>query len=456
MNDPSVAPPIPASDSGKTKLFLYLAWTIVLAYACALGWTIVRTAVDIPYWDEWEEFGGNGLILGWSNDYFLRFHNEHRLYFTELLFLINHRLFGMNFAYQIYFNLFLYAVLGLTAWWTIGKRYLGRSWLAPVAFLPLLGDMIHFNHTTAYQNCAHLCVLFFIVGAWLLFQRESWTAFGLALLFWLAAMYSLANGIACLWAAAGVYWLRAIRRRKPGDLSKSLALLAFLAFALYYWIDGFRKTPGHPEYSLFWQKNFLIFLAEAVSNGFGWTQLHPVIASICLAAVAAAMGLAAWRVWRGSEDLWFPLALLLGMIASLALISFARSGFGPEASKASRYAEFSIFIPMLAFALLRSERAPFRQGLIAVLTLLLGLGLFDNFTFRVYHETRAERMVARRCVFALLRGGPIKPEDRCPNSYPGSLHDKLDVAKQLKMHFVVQAMQQPAPRGSAPESAKRR
>jgi hypothetical protein len=138
---------------------------------------------------------------------------------------------------------------------------------------------------------------------------------------------------------------------------------------------------------------------------------------------------------------WFAVA---GLLATAALTSLERGGFGVEQGNSSRYTEFTFFILPLAWAILTRDDA---HGLTRCLTarqnraigLVLGTALVaffgPKFAFtKVYHWHKTQMQAGRECV-ARYYSGTSPDGEICSSIYVAPLNQQLERARELNLAF---------------------
>ena len=181
--------------------------------------------------------------------------------------------------------------------------------------------------------------------------------------------------------------------------------------------------------------------------GFGLLSVLPGLA-IGLALVLL-LALAVRDIARGGErrEGWAAVvALTVGILASLGSIGLARTGFGIDTSKASRYAEVAmLLLPaawLLAQARLERLAAPrLRLGATVLVGALLIAPFLNDFDYyRTYYGAqRKVRLEGRQCVQRyLLKQG----DGTCLSTYPiEGLGPRIERARELRLSFAQEMAQ---------------
>src|SRR4030095_10880781 len=385
-------------------LSLRIGWALIFLYSGLHLYIILRNATDVPYLDEWELFKSDGIIQGWSFDFIFSFFLDHRIVLTKVIYLLNYDLFGLNFRYQILLSVLCHAGLAVTVWKTIGKEIgEGKSFFALLAFLPFVSNLPFESHTRALLVGKVLILWSLLGGAYFLVKKEGSRCFMLGAFLWGIAFLGGSSGVAGVIASCGalVLWNLVVRNKK--GLFKSFSLFFLFSLGLYFWSRGYQRDPVHPAFTLPWEAKFFRFLSENVSLGFGFTDLNPYLAFLCLYVLVLAV-LAGTFYLRKETDpdsqAGFLLILTTGLLGMTALVAVGRGGMSLWQAKFSRYAEVSIFFPILSVALF-GLYPKFKWGSLW-LVLLLAVGLRDNFDLSIYRTIGEARKEGRNCVRNLL------------------------------------------------------
>ena len=131
---------------------------------------IWKSAVDVPYQDEWASFEPNQLQIGLAFEGLVAQHNEHRLATTRLLIWLQYGLNGWNLAVHQKANFILYALTLVAIYWLLASETPSHVGLAVLCFMAfLLSPINHKNHFMGYQSQIHFWLLFLVLGCYFLF-----------------------------------------------------------------------------------------------------------------------------------------------------------------------------------------------------------------------------------------------------------------------------------------------
>jgi hypothetical protein len=425
--------------------------------ARTLGWTlfaflfffqlsnVLKYAVDVPNWDEWETLVPGVLRSPLSLTWLIQQHNEHRIVPTKLLTWSRYLLDGWDVRVQQIINFFIYGGL-------VGSFFFLKKKIAPTLpgwilalFLGYCFSMVpHENHSWGFQSQFHFTILFFVLACGVLFdERRSLiqlTAGSILLAF---SMFSFSSGIPSSLAISGVFAMSMVcRAASAPSQSKTLFfktgwVVFLIGAAVLFWFHGFQRPGGHPSLILPNQLQFWAVMLNMISLGFGFETQSTALGAFCLAVVMAPI--AAW-FWRDRARLtsshWMLLGVFGGLFVAVLTITIGRAGFGAGAAKTSRYSEFPIFLIPLAVMSwwnLLADAPSLRTRIIAALWAFCFVGFADDWNGKTaYSFDFDKRMAGIGCVTEYyLHGGAAD----CPTIYPHPIPNRLEEAKRLNISF---------------------
>lgn len=421
------------------NLLWICAWVIFLGFATYHTYQIIQAAVNVPFSDEWNLVAPNGLIRGWSKNYILEFHNEHRIVFTKLLFLLNLKLFNLNFRYQIFLSLMLFWGVAFLFWKLVGAKIgNGRSLLALICFTVFLSNLNYLNHTMSFQICVRLMLLCFLGGTYLLFKQEGWFAFFCGLALWTATMFNFASGVSAVTAAASFYIAASLISKKSNYALKSMLTLTIIGAATWFWLHDFHPSPGYSNYTMPWNPIFIRFLGEITSLGFGFTELNILSAYLCLFILLTGLILALIATFRNgfqNDQTNLLIALTIGILAMFMLVDFGRANLSLLAAKGgAAYSEMGFFLPLLGLGLFNVYQPSYKTGGIAIAALVV-IGICDNFNLSNYKIILLQRLEGIRCIEELSNNPNSNPKGICPTLYPHPIAGTLPTLNDLGIVF---------------------
>ena len=404
-------------------------WALVL-----LG-TIVRCAVDVPVQDEWELFQPSALPQGPWGAWIIRFHNEHRMVFSNLLGAIDYRFFGLDFASLTIISFCIYLSLLYVVWTIVSfKVTSAQPWacFTPFLFFPLLSALPIENFLRFDQSSFHVSMIGFFMGTAILASRRvpAWRqVFGVFGLFFVS-IYSFSSGLVTAWVSFAVCAAFAVMPDFSREALKKYMLLGALLFiATFFWAWGYKSEVRVVPYTFPWSMDFWAYYAQIVALGFGFGFVGKASGALCLLTVLGLYFYAAYRlIWKREyapdRSLLTCWVLLGSLLTAVALVTFGRAISGVEQAKASRYEELVGFLPILSGAILyRLNNIRLSRFKIQPAFLLLALALGLTFKTRHYLELgpffrqRDEEAAQRVCVRQIIALTRPYSASACPDMY---------------------------------------
>lgn len=344
---------------------------------------VVRFAVDVPYWDQWElvpllDKQAQGSLT-WA-DVWAR-HNEHRVLLPRLCMLALAPLSRWDVRWEIALVVALVFASVLVAAW-VHVRRAGLSAPALLAFAPVTWLMLSLrqeeNLLWGWQLPLPLCAGSVLGVAALLGARAvTWRKVAAGVALATAASVSFGAGIA-LWPVGAVALAWRARDSAPRQVAGWIA--AWLGSgALVGWsvLHGAALQPGQPStLDALRQPTSVAWIAlTAVGGAFG-TGDTPALAALAGGVVLALGALVLWRapqVDAGSGA--FALVLCGVAWGASLLIGVSRTWLGPTAGLGSRYVSVSLLAVVGLWVLAwRLPSGRWRVGLLAALALLISEG----------------------------------------------------------------------------------
>ena len=363
MSEPASTAP-PATRGLPLSQWLLTAignrWLLpILLSAAPLGVLVVlirRYYVDVPVWDQWEivplleKAYSRSLTIGdlWAQ------HNEHRLFFPQLIMLGLARLSGWSIGYELTLNVAL--AVGTFVVLAVQLRHVQRVfnlqayflYLLPLMALEIFSLQQYENWLWGWQIQIFLNAFAAVLGLTLLARPHfRWIYFVIACACGVVALYSFANGLV-YWPIGGLVLLAA--HTNPNRQIK-LARWLWLVVAgvtIGSFLIGYRSPGGQLPWLILLQQPVAYFRYVVAYLGapiFSFDQNWAAWGGLlCLAMFG-------WLVWLARN---LPLdrrcALLpfvaLGVysISSAALTGLGRAAFGTDQALSSRYITLSGFL----------------------------------------------------------------------------------------------------------------
>jgi hypothetical protein len=379
---------------------------ILLVLCCAAPFLAVLLCVhtygvNVPYWDEWSfidlirQLPAKGFSVFWTR------HNEHRIFFPQLVMYVSLMLTKWNVKILMYLSQFIVFLVGIAYFLYIRRGFRSSSIrFQLIAFFPisvlifsfvqveniLWGFQVGFYMTMA---ASVFCLYFF----YLFTQKKRLIFIIIADCFGLIATLSSAQGnmvwISVLFAAA-VFFFTTDKKSsnfKIGLLSTIPA--AIISWALFFY-DYPKSTDNSPKSILKLIDFFFTNVGSCVFNDLTLARIFGIILFFTF-LVSFIYLIESKRL----KEVIFPVMLsALGFLCS-AVITYGRVNI--DQANASRYLTFDLLIVIgqyLIFLHLKDEKHKF---LIHCFTIFIALTLFGTVgsecsALKVCKQTRDNRL----------------------------------------------------------------
>lgn len=399
-------PPVPGTSS------VPLAAKVLTALPpLALAPMVWAWGVDLPYWDQWALVPHLEAVArgDWPWADLWRQHNEHRLFFPQVIMLGLAQLTDWNIRVEMGLSLLLAVGTFFSLAWLVRQTLdTPPPWLWPVLSLLVFAPSQWENWIWGWQIQIFLSALAIALGLALLVRAERPTRLAGGALCGLVASFSFANGL-LFWGLALPLVLRPAKRRWPRT-TLWLALALGVA-ALYFHGFGFGERPpffteGVPRTLKLFGGYVSIYLGAPIFAFHGHLALYGGF--LALVALAIRFGLEVrprpveWLF--GSRLPWLLLAAYAGI--SALVTASGRLHFGIGQALTSRYITLSSLfwiavVVLIAFRGLEADdgkRSPIvrRLGLVGASILLLGVLLSSAHGASRMAEVGRERLEIRQ------------------------------------------------------------
>jgi hypothetical protein len=307
---------------------------------------IFSFGVDVPNWDEWMnipviEKAFNGTL---SAGDLLSQHNEHRILFPRLIFIIFAKTVHFNVKYLQYFSWIL-CVASLLIIYALFIKKFGFSKTSLLIFIPVSWLIFCFgqyeNILWGWQVGIYLCIFCVLLSLYSLNNAagSAWW-FVLAIISGIVSSYSFFNGL-LVWETGLLFLLISRFPKKNLIVIWSVTGLGITASYFFGWV--FKRNNWQPDiYSVLQSpaggvKFFLANLGSPIS-------FDPTIAVLSgflllLLVIITCFALQKNNVFE-DNSLW--LSMLFFSLASSVMITIGRAGFGVHQAMSSRYTTFVI------------------------------------------------------------------------------------------------------------------
>jgi hypothetical protein len=409
-----------------------LAITPILVFVLGIKLVLVKCFGSItPFWDQWDAEGASVYKPFLENRLTIynlfSSHNEHRIFFTRVLGLVELELFGVwSPQLQMAVNALLHvAVIGFFLWSLVAKA-------APIARIAILSSAsllfsIPFgweNTVAAFQSQFYFALGFSLI-ALRLFQTAPavsvrWFA---AVLFSIAAYFSESSGAMTILALMAVAGLQLFLGERARSTSEFLALAAMTGLC-FVQVAFITHVPLHDSL----RAHGILEFAGALLKASAW-PLPGVFAVVVNAPILILLRDLIRSAPARTAYQWWLVSLLFWLGAQWVALSYGR-GMAPTVS---RYTDILVVGPMLNVAalchLFRDRLAPLlmkteRIDLLrrhprlssTITTVAVALVAFATFSAVRNTYSRGEAYVAEtRNLRAFLQTGDISHLENKPN-----------------------------------------
>lgn len=406
---------------------------------------IVRYAVNVPFWDEWEAINKGGFIVNQTFWQIFVQHNEHRIITTKILTLVLYYFDGWNLATHQTVNFVIYGILiGVLAY--VIKKSIPEipGWVLLSFILFTLTNVSRENHSWGFQSQFHFSLLFLFLSVLFLFdEKQGWGKVLGGTVFSVLTIYSFSSGlIGSVVILFGYSLFKLIRIRlekeKKREVLQWAAVMLLIGGAIGLYFVGFIKQEAPLPYTFPYQKLFWAYLMNLLSGGIGYQAVHIVPGIIFFFfIVIPVIGEIKKHGFKISSGKWVIIISILAVLAALAAITMGRAEYGKGNSKTSRYTEITIMLVPLSAALWVSflgEREKLRKYILIGFWIFCGFGLSRCWNFpKAYQQVYAARQEGLACIKDYYQNGGVA---NCPTIYPSPIADRLDFVKTVPVSFI--------------------
>ncbi|MDR3562447.1 MAG: hypothetical protein P4N59_13580 [Negativicutes bacterium] len=378
--------PIGSSQEGSSRWIGGLRWLLAastlmigLYVAVCTVIMVIESWTPLPFWDQWNELI-SGREITWS--WLVSQHNEHRILFPRLIFIIDRWLagetnlvdFAANITIQAGLVVLIYSLAqgaGLRAWWE-------KIWAGGLSLTLLFWSGQYENFVWGFQ------VQFFGVvlaagGAFASLALSRGKIAGLmpSIILEIVSVYTLSSGIV-------VPFLSILLAILLGRSRLIVAILTIVAFSLLgCYLIGYHTPAGHsnPLEALHHLESIVTYvfveLGGPIGNTIGGVFGGKIIPAAAVAGIIGGMmfSIIGWTMIlrRHSTPPHQVVFLSLAgfVLAMTILTATGRVGFGPEQALSSRYATptMAFWVSLILLAAARSRCAGQTRTAVMVLAL---------------------------------------------------------------------------------------
>lgn len=281
-------------------------------------------------------------------------HNEHRIFLTRLLTILDYSRFGQLDYKHLMFSGNVLFLLIIVLWWRLLKHN-DKSLFALLPVALIWPTLAHWENMywgmAAIQNFG-VVTLVVVTFYWCL--KGSWVYFWGGILLGILAALSSGNGLMALPIASGLLFLS--RQNLKGVIATLTSVLVLVLYFVFY-----TKPDYNPEaHAGIWAllKGFMAFLGSfaevfPVKGRQDTTVIFGVILFLVSASILSAT---LFRLIRNQYENQisrvtdaFCLGVLIFVLATAAIVVWGRAGFGLETLITSRYKIYSFLLLITAY-----------------------------------------------------------------------------------------------------------
>lgn len=404
-----------------------LIFSIAAIPVIVLVYFVAKYHVNAPFLDQWslipllEKYQQGTLSIKdlWAQ------HNEHRIFFPQIIMLLTASITGWNISYELALNILLATGLFFVIALQI-RKIEGSNWLLPAISLLIFSLVQWENWLWGWQMQIFINVLAVTAGMMLLsndpFKRSNFIG---ALLLGIVASYSFANGI--------LYWPIGLAVVLVSNYKKHTHIILWgiagiVSIALYFY--GYHSISSHPSLFTLFQSPFeyLKYFFAYLGGALGGRN----------AILIGMGGLFLWLTCivflRLNRSILSFIALGLYPIGSALLTGIGRAGFGYNQALASRYTTISnlfwISILFFLFLIIKSGKTKYQIYLsLFVFAIILILNLQASFYYAVMFKRWNEWFEPARKALVQKQYGDILNR-LCPYE-PNLIKERLPVLEKF-------------------------
>lgn len=323
----------------------YLIACLLILPAVLAFFFITRYGVNVVFWDAWariplmEHYYMGTLSF---NDLFAQ-HNEHRIFFFKIIFLIITPLTHWNVVMEIYLSWILIICTCLSLFY-LYSRYWGFSKQSMILFLPIPWLLFMFRQGEGLlqgdQFCAYLCIFWFIISVTFIELSEKIDyKFGIALIGAIISTFSFFNGL-LIWPI-GFFLILLIKNKKRMFLGV-WGFMGIVNYIIYFydWV----KPVQHP--SIFYIINNPIggleyFIAN-IGSPLGYDLTSSISMGLLIIGISIYLAVVLLKNNLVQQNaIW--LSITFFSVGSSVMMTLGRGGFGVIQAISSRYVAFTVF-----------------------------------------------------------------------------------------------------------------
>jgi len=419
----------------KVNIF---SWIILGLMVASTFITILLTAVNMPFWDEWDVI--RITLPDFSLEKLFALHNEHRIVFSRLLIYINYYLNDLNIRYLIIENFFIYTA-AISVLYIIVKRFATDIPYLPIFFIPLFSPRLADHFLWSTLNSFNFTLLFGLLAVYFGFIRESNNNnILLMLLFLLCSTISMSFafpfGIMVAYIIKEILNIFIFKSSSNKIITIRLGIIIFTFLLIISLPFYFFNTNLTLQASLTYPNNLKFWLFFLHSYGFSVNLSEGKIVSI-ISAILMSIPLLIFmfnkkEIYKPELQAYF--AIILAVLSSISAIAIGRA-FMSESISNRHYSLFIILVPIISVLLIKLYRK-YKRVPVLILCILyfstLSFHTLEEMRIDRYFNIKKDRLVGVECAKSYYDG---TGSDSCKNLYPRPMVTYFDKAKELNLSF---------------------
>jgi hypothetical protein len=316
---------------------------------------VYKYGFTIPYWDEWEYV----LLLEKFHNHTLTFtdlwvqHNEHRMFFPNLLVLLLASLSDWNILLELYFSI-IFAALSLYFLLSLldDIQDSRKNSILKIVISLLMFSMIQYeNWALGFSMQYYMAITGIIASIWSINKWQGqMRGLVIAILAAIFSNFSFGAGL-FIWPAV----LLMLIFQKKWKLKHIIIwiLTCLVVVFLYYHNYTFSKTNAPLSYSFSHPVIFIKYVLGYLGAPLGRSLFYAIIIAVILLITSILAILDIRRLDKERLDKMIPwIALIIYVIISASIICMGRIIFGANQALSSRYTTISTLFVISAIVLL--------------------------------------------------------------------------------------------------------
>jgi hypothetical protein len=379
--------------------FVALACLVLLS--CYFLLFVYQYGVNVPLLDDWDAVALVGKLRNGSISFkdLFALHNEHRIFFPNLVMLVNGAYFSFNMKLQMYLS----AVLWIFLCWLLVANFpdVSKGRLAYSALIVpfiLLNVKQSQNFLWGFQITFVSALVLPIISFYLLRgeagRQIGSVRFTAAILLGIVASFSCLHGL-FVWPA-GLLLLSGQRKY----LTYWVAVGIIVWFSYFY---GYQSPSHHPSVTLAVTSPVasLMFLACLVGNLVAGSDYYALFLGAIFLGLFSALLFVAPEGGRTAENAFWRATALFSLTA-LSAITVGRIGLGLDTAFSSRYVTFSalFLVAVLALGVLAASTRKWPR--FAVVAMVASVTLALPMSYQEGVVVAKSRLVLHQQLYSLL------------------------------------------------------